>query len=260
VVQLPFSTMKIAVLASLLASAAAFVPQSSTGASTRLSETKSDLASIAEKSNPVLKYYDPIGLANANFWSADNEQTIGFLRHSEIKHGRIAMFAFVGYVVQSNVHFPWSYSMDGSPLPDVSLSPEAQWDALPLGSKLQIFAVIACLEVWDEMGGTVGELEGLPHYMSGRKPGQYPSMGNFRSKVHFALDLFDPAGLSKKKSEEAKEAGLIKELNNGRLAMIGIMGFLAADKVPGSVPLLEGVARSYSGDTMAPFSGDFSLF
>jgi hypothetical protein len=254
--------MKIAILASLLASAAAFAPQPSAGhsTSTRLAETKADLEAVAAKSNPILKYYDPIGLADGEFWWGSNEQTIGFLRHSEIKHGRIAMFAFVGYIVHSNIHFPWSYSLDGTPLPDVSLSPEAQWDALPLSSKLQIFAVIACLEAWDEMGGKIGDLDGLPHYMNGRKPGDYPSMENFRSRVHFALDLFDPFGLNKKKSEEAKEKGLISELNNGRLAMIGIMGFLAADKIPGSVPLLEGVARSYSGDSMAPFTSDFTFF
>ena len=43
------------------------------------------------------------------------------------------------------------------------------------------------------------------------------------------------------------------EINNGRLAMIGIMGFLAAEKVPGSVPFLDGIVAPYSGDVMAPF-------
>jgi hypothetical protein len=261
--RLPFYLLKMksaAAVLALAASAAAFTTGPSARSETRLSETKADLEKIAKMSNPLLNYYDPMGLANGNFWWADNEATIGFLRQSEIKHGRIAMFAFVGYIVQSNVHFPWSYYLSGEALPDVSLSPEAQWDALALASKLQIFAVIACLEIWDETGGKVGDHAGLPHYMSGRQPGKYPSMGNFRDNFHFALDLFDPFGLSKSKSAEAKEKGLISELNNGRLAQIGIMGFMAADKVPGSVPLLESVARHYDGDSMAPFTSDFTFF
>jgi len=50
------------------------------------------------------------------------------------------------------------------------------------------------------------------------------------------------------------------EINNGRLAMLGIFGFLSADKVEGSVPLLKGIAKQYDGDIMAPFSADFTLF
>jgi len=51
---------------------------------------------------------------------------------------------------------------------------------------------------------------------------------------------------------------LSRQINNGRLAMIGIMGFLAAAKVPGSVPGCPPVA-SYSGEIMAPFSADFTF-
>jgi len=44
---------------------------------------------------------------------------------------------------------------------------------------------------------------------------------------------------------EKKESGLIKEINNGRLAMIGIMGFVAEQSTEGSVPLLKGVVQHY---------------
>mgnify|MGYP007048491791 CR=1 FL=1 len=38
-----------------------------------------------------------------------------------------------------------------------------------------------------------------------------------------------------------------------REQMFGMMGFVAAAKVPGSVPALDGVVKSYSGDVMGPF-------
>ena len=50
------------------------------------------------------------------------------------------------------------------------------------------------------------------------------------------------------------------EVNNGRLAMLGIFGFLVADKLPGAVPLLDGIAIPYAGDPMVPFEGQFSYF
>ena len=49
--------------------------------------------------------------------------------------------------------------------------------------------------------------------------------------------LYDPAGISKGKSEEAKAKGRDREIKNGRLAMIGIAGMYAAAAIPGSVPL-----------------------
>lgn len=248
--------MKLLCFSTLLAGAAAFAPaQDGPSKRTVLSETQADLEALAAKANPVIKYYDPLHLAEANFWNKGNEATIGWLRQSEIKHGRVAMFAFVGYIVQSNFVFPWSQTLSGAPHPSADLSPEAQWDAIPLGAKWQIFAVISALELWDECGGGY-----LPHYMYGRKPGQYPSFKLFRENVHPVLDLYDPFGFNKNMSDELKEKRLVEELNNGRLAQIGIFGFLAADKVAGSVPALDNIAIPYSGDCMIPFEGQFSYF
>lgn len=215
------------------------------------------LEEIATASNPTINFYDPLSLADANFWDQGNEATIGFLRHAEIKHSRVAMAAFVGYCVQSNVHWPWAMTTDGTPFPAVEIGPEAQWDAVPQTAKWQIFTVIGALELWDEANGGLDEGQ---HYMRGRQPGKYPSFEFFRSNVHFVFDLYDPFNLFKKMSQEQKDKRLIMEINNGRLAMIGIFGFLAADAVPGSVPSLNSIAQPYDGNIMAPFQGDFSLF
>jgi len=167
------------------------------------------------------------------------------------------MAAFVGYCVQSNWHWPWAMTQAGDPFPSTDLGPEAQWDAIPSAAKWQIFTIIAALELWDEADGGADDPS---HYMRGRQVGKYPTFQLFRDNVHWVLDLYDPFNLTKKMSQEKKDKRLIMEINNGRLAMIGIFGFMAADAVPGSVPALNSFATPYDGSIMAPFSGDFTLF
>lgn len=215
-----------------------------------------ELVALAERLNPIVKFYDPLNLAEGDFWSQGSEATVGFLRQSEIKHGRVAMAAFVGYCVQSNFHFPWAQTLAGAAHPSTSLSPEAQWDATPADAKWQILTVIGLLEAWDECGGGGNQ----PHYMRGGKPGKYPTFELFRDNVHFVLDLYDPFGFNKKMTDEVKERRLAAEINNGRLAMLGIFGFLSADKIEGSVPLLSKIAIPYDGEVMAPLSADFTFF
>merc|ERR1712099_97893 len=83
--------------------------------------------------------------------------------------------------------------------------------------------------------------------------GYFPALkGNFPHPV--PLNLWDPFGFTAKMTPERKEKALLAEINNGRLAMIGIMGMISASKglvVPG----LDGLGLApYSGEVMAPFS------
>ena len=97
------------------------------------------------------------------------------------------------------------------------------------------------------------EVAAEKHYMKGGKIGEFPK---FDPSVipGGALNLYDPLGYSKRRSAEDKEDGLIKELNNGRLAMIGMFGFLCEAKIEGSVPALTGVIPPYEGEFMAPMA------
>jgi len=225
-------------------------------------EAQKDLEQLATDLNPSIGYWDPLSLAQADFFVMGRSATIGFLRHSEIKHGRVAMAAFVGYCLQSNWHWPWPMTTAGDAFPSIDMSPEAQWDAIPIEAKYQILLVVSLFEAWDEMGGgrnVETDEPNYPHYMKGRMPGQYPSLQQFRDNIHWTLDLYDPFGFSKNRSEAAKAKGRIAEINNGRLAMLGIISFIAADKIEGAVPLLGNVAQAYDGNVMAPFANDFSL-
>lgn len=249
--------MKTFILASILAHAVAFVPNNGHARSSSLGESKADLENMAKKLNPLIGFYDPLNLTESALWGTSNEFTIGWLRQSEIKHGRVAMMAFVGYVVQSNWHFPWAMTLSGMAFPSTELSPPEQWDALPLASKMQIILFIGFLEFYGELSERPGSTSGQLHYTKGGQPGKYPTFDAIPHPVPF--NLYDPFGFSKNMSEETKERRLRAEINNGRLAQLGLFGFLCAQTIPGSVPALEGIVKPYSGEIMAPFSADFAF-
>jgi len=209
---------------------------------------KADLEAFAKELNPIIGYWDPLGLADLDFWGQGNDATIAFLRHAEIKHGRVAMAGFVGYLAHANsFRFPF-------PGPQSVVAPGASpaevWDQIPFAAKLQIIATVGVLEHISEDKAFLSA-DGTSHYMRGGKPGYFPT---FKANVHpCPRNLWDPFGFTKGLSEEAKSKKLVTEVNNGRLAMLGLFGFLAESKVPGSVPALTGIVKPYDGDYMQPF-------
>ena len=84
--------MKSALLAPLAASAAAFAPAPAARASTSLAAFESELGA-----QPPLGFWDPLGILDG----ADQAK-FDRLRYVEVKHGRIAMLAFLGQIVTRN--------------------------------------------------------------------------------------------------------------------------------------------------------------
>merc|ERR1719440_2765330 len=231
-------------------------------------ETQADLETLAKGLNPAVGFFDPLNLADGEFWGQSNEATIGFLRHAEIKHGRVAMAGFVGYIVHANgIHFPWK--IPGDELCAKGVSPTALWEGIPYEAKVQIILGIGIFEFYSEAAAAKGVGMG-GHYMSGGKPGFFPpfkgsSTGTVKGVVADAeglpllphpvpLNLYDPFNLNAKKDDAWKAKRLQMEINNGRLAMIGLMSMLSEGAVPGSVPALKGVVPATGAiNVMAPF-------
>jgi hypothetical protein len=245
------------------------IPMLKNGPSVMATDTQDDLKILADKLNPIVGFYDPLNLSSYDFWEQGNGATIGFLRHAEIKHGRVAMAGFVGFIVHANgIHFPWKIPGDELCAPGVS--PPLLWDNMPFGAKLQIVLAAGLFEAYSEAAMSLSPGQG-GHYMRGGKPGYFPPFilpGGGKSGIGILEDedglpllphsvpfnLYDPFNFNKDRSDEWKAKKLQTELNNGRLAMLGLMSFLFEGAIPGSVPLLKGVIpESGAINVMRPF-------
>ena len=251
--------MQKIILALAFGTAAAFVP-ASVSRSAPLNSARDELIDLAEGSTEGLSpgFWDPLGCSGMSFWTLDNDQTVGYLRHAEIKHGRIAMAGFLGYCVQcldvvkgEHTTLPYRGFV-------ADVTPQEQWDNIPVVGKLQILIAIGMLESYGE-GAAAGPE--YTHYMRGGQPGFYPDIKG-KCNGQIGINLYDPFGFGfRDKPADKRARGLRSEILNGRAAMFGIMGFLAESKVPGSVPILSKISGfpHYDGDVMAPFAPEIHL-
>ena len=196
--------MKLAVIASLLASAAAFAPakQAAPATSTALNAFEDALGA-----QPPLGFFDPLGLV------ADGDQEkFDRLRYVEIKHGRICMLGVVGYLInKAGIYLPGDINNAGVKFSDLGSGWDASF-AVPKAGALQVLFFVAWLEIAVMKDVGVGE---------------FP--GDFRNgAIDFGWDSFD---------EDTKLRKRAIELNQGRAAMMGLLGLMVHDKL-GNVDLL----------------------
>jgi len=162
-------------------------------------------------SSAPLPNFDPLNLATAG-----SDETLLWFRAAELKHGRVAMVATTGYLINAaGFHFPGMLSSDISFESLSTMTPPDAWAAVPVAGKAQILATIFIAELATE--GYQGT-----HYMKG---GSLPTM---------VFPKIDFSGVS----EDTLARKRTSELNNGRLAQIAIMSFISAHYIPGSVPAL----------------------
>merc|ERR1719198_451180 len=167
--------------------------------------------------------WDPINIAGSV-----SDEAVMWFRASELKHGRVAMLATVGYLAgAAGITFPGEIA---GGVTFASVGAAGPWEAW---GKVQMGTIILALETATESK--------KPHYMRGGTPGKIDSLpfdgisGLWAPKIKF----WDPLGFTNALTEEQKARKRKAELKNGRLAMIGIISFFVGHSLPGAVPALN---------------------
>lgn len=123
-----------------------------------------------------------------------------YYREAELKHGRVAMLAVTGYIIQELTRFPGAIDLNGLTFASIPNGVGAI-GAIPSFGWLQI---VASIGYW--------ELIGWEDRKRSDEPGD------------FGTGYFGRYLQGKEKTEK-----LTKELQNGRLAMLGIMALITHD-------------------------------
>ena len=190
--------MKTAILASLVASVAAFAPSKNAAPSTALNMAfEEELGATAP-----LGFYDPLGLV-----ADGDEKKFNRLRYVELKHGRISMLAVVGYIyTYAGARIGGDIDLSGTSFEDIPAGLEAL-GAIPALGLIQLVGFIGFLEMF-VMKDVTGENE---------------FVGDFRNGyIDFGWDKF---------TEEEKLNKRTIELNQGRAAMMGILALMVHEKL-----------------------------
>ena len=142
-----------------------------------------------------------------------NNPDVAFLREAELKHGRIAMLAFVGIVLTSgDVHFPAAAFANAA---------DAGWpsslgaiQSTNPGIFAQGLAAIGLVEGVSNTRRNKGGVNWWDGLWFGERDGSEVVAGDLG---------FDPLRLFPKE-KKAQDLMRLKELKNGRLAMLAVMG------------------------------------
>eukprot|EP00585_Thalassiosira_rotula_P009711 CAMPEP_0196147510 /NCGR_PEP_ID=MMETSP0910-20130528/25563_1 /TAXON_ID=49265 /ORGANISM="Thalassiosira rotula, Strain GSO102" /LENGTH=202 /DNA_ID=CAMNT_0041409941 /DNA_START=107 /DNA_END=715 /DNA_ORIENTATION=+ len=186
--------MKLAVLAAVAGSAAGFAPTTTIKATTALS-AKSQALPFLESPPNCEGYVGNVGFDPFRF---SDFAPVDFLREAELKHGRICMMAWLGWVsVDCGLRvLPVPEALEGV------TAATAHDASVEQGGLSQMFLWFSLLEIID--GIAIQQmLEG-----SGRQPGD------------FGLD----GGLLRGKSDAYIEEMKLKEITHCRLAMLAFSG------------------------------------
>eukprot|EP00403_Amphidinium_massartii_P023284 CAMPEP_0178402076 /NCGR_PEP_ID=MMETSP0689_2-20121128/16649_1 /TAXON_ID=160604 /ORGANISM="Amphidinium massartii, Strain CS-259" /LENGTH=650 /DNA_ID=CAMNT_0020022953 /DNA_START=99 /DNA_END=2047 /DNA_ORIENTATION=+ len=156
--------------------------------------------------------FDPLG------FSEKYPEALPYFREAELKHGRIAMLAWVGLVVPEFVRIPGPEKCY-----QAKTVVEAHNACVETGALVQVFAFVGFLELvgtWPKMNN----MPYLPLSQSIDKDGlTLENAGDYRLGAQFLPD--DP--------DAAKEMKL-KELKNGRLAMLAFGGAITQAVLTGN--------------------------
>ena len=151
-------------------------------------------------------FFDPLGLTNEL-----SDGQVRYFREVEVKHGRVAMLAAVGFLVGEQFHPLFGGNVDVPSYIAFQATPlQTFWTSVVATIGVIEFFTIVCVDSGFTMEDTFAT-------------GEKRVAGDF---------MFDPLGL-KPKTDADLETMQAKEINNGRLAMIGMAGMVVQELVSG---------------------------